>query len=100
MERKIFLVAEMKKLFHELVGPIQAVVVVASGENAEGSSGLMETSINLYPALLSRHLYILTVAALMALASGVKNGQPWRGRKGQMVHVSRLESLHQVMAGV
>lgn len=81
-KKKIFLVAEMKKLFHELVGPIQAVVVVAAGENAEGSSGLMETSINLYSALLSRDLYILTVAALMASASGVKNGQPWPWSKG------------------
>lgn len=75
--KKKFLVAEMKKFFNELVSPIQAVVVVTTGENVEGSSGPMETSINSYPALFSRDFYILTVGAVMASASGPKNGQPW-----------------------
>lgn len=72
MKKKFFLVAEIEKFFHELDGPIQAVVVVAAAENVEGSSGPIETSINSYPALLSRDFYILTVGAVMASASGSK----------------------------
>lgn len=80
-EKKI-LVAEMKNLFHELVVQIQAIVVVAAGENVEGSSDPYDSSINTYPALFSGDFNILTVGAVMASASGPKNGQLWPWSRG------------------
>lgn len=80
-EEKQILVAEMEKYFRELVVEIQAVVVVAAGENTEGSSPIA-SSINTYPALFAENLYILSVGAVMASASGSKNGQLWPWSKG------------------
>lgn len=83
VDEKNILVAEMYKLFHELVVQIQAIVVVAAGENVEGSSGPTESSINSYPALFSLDFSIPTVGAVMASASGQKNGQLWPWSKGR-----------------
>lgn len=81
VEEKQILVAEMEKYFRELVNQIQAIVVVAAGENTEGSSP-RENNIDTYPALFSDDYYILTVGAVMASASSPKNGQLWPWSKG------------------
>lgn len=97
-----FLVAETKMLFHELVVQIQAIVVAAAGENVEGSSGPMGNSINSYPALFSRDFYILTVSAVIASASGPKNGQPWPWSKwsADSPIAATISAPGDVMAGV
>lgn len=87
-DEKNLLVAGMKEFFRELVVVIQAIVVVAAGENVEGNSGPYDSSINTYPALFAGDFDILTVGAVMASASGPKNGQLWpwsRGTKNSII---------------
>lgn len=81
VEEKQILVAEMEKYFRELVVGIQVIVVVAAGENIEGSSPIA-SSIDTYPALFAENLYILSVGAVMASASSPQNGQLWPWSKG------------------
>lgn len=83
-EKDLLVLAEMRKLFEELVVRFQVIVVVAAGEKVEGSS-----SINSYPALFALDFDILTVGAVIASASssassgqGKKNGQVWPWSRG------------------